>query len=107
MSGNKNSGRKPKPDGVRTSILLSEVRKEADAIAAAMRELFSHLPPGEIDDDEELRFGLDEQHKRFVIIRMPDDIYWLEPGYTCRHRSGVKTYFKNGQAYSSPPPSDN
>lgn len=92
---------------LKKAIVFSEARKEADAIAAAMREFFSHLPPGEIDDDEELRFGLDEQHKRFVIIRTPDDIYWLEPGYACRHRSGVKTYFKNGQAYSSPPPSDN
>jgi hypothetical protein len=42
-----------------------------------------------------------------VIVRQPDDFYWLEHGYTCRHRSGFITYFKNGKAYSSPPPSEN
>jgi len=92
---------------IKRILVFSEVRKQADEIAAAMREFFSHLPPGEIDDDEELRFGLDESKKRFAIVRDPADMYWLEHGYVIRLRSGQMTYFKRGKAYSAPPPSEN
>lgn len=88
-------------------LVFSEAREQAEEISAALRVLFSHLPPGEIDDDEELGFGLDEKNKRFVIFRNPADLYYLERDCTVRERSGLKTYFKNKRSYNTLPPSEN
>lgn len=91
---------------IKKKLVFGEVREQAEEISAALVELFSHLPGGEIDENEPLRFGLDESHKRFVIVRGMDR-YWLEHGYTVRERAGVTRYFRNGILFTSPPPSEN
>lgn len=78
------------------------MREHAEEVAAAFRRLFSHLPPGEIGDDEELDRDLDEERERVVIVRGADR-YWLEWGYAIRERNGELTYFQEGRAVESPP----
>lgn len=58
-----------------------------EAIAAQARELFSHLPEAEIDEDEQLEFKTDEQGR--VIVRSRFAVYKLQEGRVWRWRELV------------------